>query len=260
VAAGPASGGRAAALIVAAGSGERLGAGGPKALVPLAGRAMFEFSLEACLAAGSVGQVVIAVPPGRLADFTGLLEPGFGLRAGAHSDGGVGPEHSARPTNTAGQQSSVRLVEGRATRSQSVAAGLELIDSEVVLVHDAARPLVTPELIDRAVEALVADPGVDAVIAAAVVTDTVKRVDRAGRVLETLDRSELRSVQTPQVFRRQALVAAIAAGDLESATDDASLIEAAGGSVAVIDAPSFNIKVTVPGDMALAEALLADRN
>jgi 2-C-methyl-D-erythritol 4-phosphate cytidylyltransferase len=231
VVAGPENGGPAAALIVAAGSGERLGAGGPKALVPLAGRAMFEYSLEACQEAESIGPIVIAVPPDRIEAFRQLVG-----------------------------QSPVRLTAGGATRSQSVAAGLALIDTELVVVHDAARPLVTSSLIDEAVAALASTAGLDAVIAAAPVTDTVKRVDSDGRVSETLDRSELRAVQTPQVFRRRALLAAIAAGDLESATDDASLIEADGGSVAVLAAPSFNIKVTVPEDIAFAEALLADRN
>ena len=229
--AGPENGGPAAALIVAAGSGERLGAGGPKALAPLAGRAMFEYSLEACQEAESIGPIVIAVPPDRIEALRKLVG-----------------------------QSPVRLTAGGATRSQSVAAGLALIDTELVVVHDAARPLVTSSLIDEAVAALRSTAGLDAVIAAAPVTDTVKRVDSDGRVSETLDRSELRAVQTPQVFRRRALLAAIAAGDLESATDDASLIEADGGSVAVLAAPSFNIKVTVPEDIAFAEALLADRN
>jgi len=249
VAAGPANGGPAAALIVAAGSGERLGAGGPKALVPLAGRAMFEYSLQACLAAESIGPVVIAVPPGCVEQFSELVEA-----SGAEvAPGRAGGEAAvSRPA--------VQLTEGGATRSQSVAAGLELIDTDLVIVHDAARPLVTPGLIDETVSALRAAPEVDAVIAAAPVTDTVKRVSPDGLVGETLDRSTLRSVQTPQAFRREALLAAIAVGDLESATDDASLIEANGGSVAILDTPSFNIKVTVPEDMAFAEALLADRN
>ena len=92
-------------------------------------------------------------------------------------------------------------------------------------------------------------------ISAAPVTDTIKRVGPDGRVEETLDRSVLVSVQTPQVFRTSALERAIASGDLAAATDDASLIEAAGGAVRVIDAPSGNIKVTVPGDLALAARL-----
>lgn len=223
--------GLAAALIVAAGSGERLGAGGPKALVELCGRPMYEYALEACLGADRIGPVVIAVPPGQAGAF----------EAAIRVDG-------------------VELVEGGTTRSRSVAAGLEAIDTDLVLVHDAARPMLTPGLADACVEALEAAPDAAAVIAAAAVTDTVKRVDSDGAVTGTLERSELRAVQTPQVFRRPALIAAIAAGDLDNATDDAYLIESAGGTVLVFDAPSSNLKVTVPEDLRLAELMLKARN
>jgi len=212
------------ALIVAAGSGQRLGAGGPKALVELAGRPMYEWSLEACLAADLVGEVIIAIPPGSSGDF---------------------PEAEAI------------LVDGGQARSHSVAAGLELVKTEFVLVHDAARPLVTPDLIDRSIMALDSSPEVDAVIAAAPVTDTIKSVDADGQVTGTVDRDGLRSIQTPQVFRVAALKKAIASGDLESATDDAFLIESAGGRVKVLDAPASNMKVTVRADLATAELLLS---
>lgn len=239
MAAGPASGGPAAALILAAGSGERLGAGGPKALVPLAGRAMFEHSLVAFLRAEKIGPVVLAVPPAHLADFGDLIDAMEELR-------GSGRE--------------IQLVVGGASRSDSVAAGLEVISSELVAVHDAARPLVTPDLIDETLSKLESTPEVDAVITAGAVHDTIKRVDSGSRVVETLDRSSLRAVQTPQVFRRGKLAAAIATGELASATDDASLIEADGGAVAVLEAPSFNIKVTVPEDLVFAEAIFENRD
>ncbi|MEX1219488.1 MAG: 2-C-methyl-D-erythritol 4-phosphate cytidylyltransferase [Solirubrobacterales bacterium] len=249
--AGPASpGGPAAALIVAAGSGQRLGAASHKALVPLSGRAMFEYSLLACRSAARVGPIVIAVPPGCVETFGELV-------SAVRGETTPGP---GEMLSGATEQPPIRLVEGGATRSQSVSAGLDAIDAEIVVVHDAARPLITADLIDRTVEALEASPGFDGVIAAGPVTDTIKRVDASGRVVGTIDRSTLRAAQTPQVFRREALVAAIAAGDIETATDDASLIEANGGAVAFFAAPSFNIKVTVPEDMAFAEALLADRN
>ena len=216
--------GSATALIVAAGSGQRLGAGGPKALVEVAGRPMYEWSVDAFASAETVGRTIVAVPAGHQA--------GFGAPG-------------------------VELVEGGATRSHSVESGLALVETELVVVHDAARPLLTPELVDAAVAMLDADPDLDAVIAAAPVTDTVKRVNRAGVVEATLDRGELRSVQTPQVFRTRALRQAMASGDLEKATDDAFLIESAGGSVGVLEAPVSNIKVTVASDVGLAEHLLA---
>ncbi len=211
------------ALIVAAGSGRRLGSDGPKALVDLAGRPLFEWSLEACWKATRTGPVVIAVPPGRERDFEGEDRI---------------------------------LVGGGATRALSVAAGLEAVETGIVMVHDAARPLVTPDLIDDSITALEDSPELDAVIVAAPVTDTVKRIDREGRIEETLDRDRLRAAQTPQVLRTAALRRAIERVDREGATDDASLIEADGGSVGVIDGPPENIKVTVPSDLALAESLL----
>ncbi|MCO5315208.1 MAG: 2-C-methyl-D-erythritol 4-phosphate cytidylyltransferase [Solirubrobacterales bacterium] len=216
----------ATALIVAAGSGQRFGAGRPKALVELAGRPLFEWSLDACRKAGSTGPVIIAAPATELARFG--------------RDG-------------------VEVVAGGATRSESVARGLELVESELVMVHDAARPLVTPDLIDECVSALEGSPGFDAMIAAAPATDTIKQVDGQGTVTATLDRSRLRMVQTPQVFRTASLRRAMASGEPENATDDASLIEAAGGSVGTVEAPSGNIKVTVPDDLEFAALMLAHR-
>ncbi|MGK2956167.1 MAG: 2-C-methyl-D-erythritol 4-phosphate cytidylyltransferase [Solirubrobacterales bacterium] len=215
--------GIATALIVAAGSGQRLGATVPKALVPVGGRPMYDWSLVACREANSVSRIVIAVPPGSAGDFL------------------------------AGD---AELVDGGDARSKSVANGLGRVETEFVVVHDAARPLVTPELIDAAVGALVEDADVDAVIAAAPVTDTIKRVSPDEVVTGTLDRSELRSVQTPQVFRTDALRRAIAEGDVDNATDDAFLIESAGGRVALLIAPPTNIKITVSSDIELAELLL----
>jgi len=215
------------ALIVAAGSGQRLGAGGPKALVPLGGRPLYAWSVDACRKATRIDRIFVAVPPGQAGLFT---EP------------------------------DIVTVEGGETRSHSVANGLAAITAEgdpgLVVVHDAARPLVSPALIDAAVIGLDADAGLDALIAAAPVTDTVKRLGEEGVVAETLDRSQLVAVQTPQVFRVEILQRAIQSGDLAAATDDAALVEAAGGSVGVIESPSGNIKVTVPGDLELAAHLL----
>ncbi|HEX5147087.1 MAG TPA: 2-C-methyl-D-erythritol 4-phosphate cytidylyltransferase [Conexibacter sp.] len=219
----------AVALLVAAGRGERLGADGPKAFVVLAGRPMLEWSLDALRAVHAVARVVVALPPGVDA-----------------------------PAGTVG-------VAGGAERSHSVRAALEaageLPDDEPVIVHDAARPLATPALFSRALAAL-ADTGADAVVAAARVTDTVKRAPGEDlRVVETLDRSALWAVQTPQVFRRGALARALAQPDavLAAATDDAGLVERAGGRVHVVESPAENLKVTTRVDLRLAEILLEGR-
>ena len=212
-----------AALLVAAGRGERLGSSGPKAFVVVAGRPMLEWSLDALRAAG-VEEVVVALPEG-----------------------------VAAPAGTIG-------VRGGAERSHSVRNALAACAGDPVLVHDAARPLLSPELVRACLDGL-AD-GADAAIAASPMTDTVKASDDGGdSVSETLDRSRLWAVQTPQVFRRAALERVLAQPDevLATATDDASLIEAAGGRVRLVRAPRTNLKVTVPEDLLLAEALLGGR-
>ena len=215
------------ALIVAAGSGQRLGAGGPKALVSLNGWPLYAWSVDAFRQAAHIDRIYVAVPPGEGDRFT---EPG------------------------------IVTVDGGETRSHSVANGLAAISAEgdpgIVVVHDAARPLVSPALIDAAVIGLDSDTELHALIAAAPMTDTVKRLGADGVVRETLDRTELVSVQTPQVFRSESLRNALESGDLASATDDASLVELAGGAVGVIESPSGNIKVTVPADLELAAILL----
>jgi len=151
-------------------------------------------------------------------------------------------------------------VAGGETRSQSVQAALAATgEGDPVIVHDAARPLAPPELFRLAL-AEVSRPGVDAVVAAAPVSDTIKEAASDGRtVARTLDRSRLWAVQTPQVFRRSALEAALAQSvpeDLAAATDDAWLIEQAGGSVRVLPWTAPNIKVTTQLDLRLAELLL----
>ena len=216
------------ALIVAAGRGERLGAGRPKALVELAGRPLVQWSIDALGEVDGVERIVLALPPGTRAP------PG------------------------------VTAVDGGAVRSDSVRRALAAAGpgdpGEAVVVHDAARPLVTAGLVAAVIAELQADLSLDAAIAAAPVTDTVKRVED-GVVSETLDRSSLWAVQTPQVFRRAALERALEVPEevLAEATDDAWLIERAGGRVAVVNAPSENLKVTTPLDLRLAEMLLLAR-
>jgi 2-C-methyl-D-erythritol 4-phosphate cytidylyltransferase len=147
-------------------------------------------------------------------------------------------------------------VEGGASRSESVRNALAAApEARTVVVHDAARPLVTRELVSACLDALL---GVDGAIAAAPVADTVKEAYPDGTVLRTLDRSRLWAVQTPQVFRAQSLRRALEVDEaaLAAATDDASLIEAAGGTIRLVEAPVENFKVTTAADLARAEAAL----
>lgn len=210
----------AVALIVAAGRGERLGAPGPKALVALTGVSLLERSVA--LARQACDEVVVALPPG--------VEPPAGVLG----------------------------VEGGATRSHSVRNALAAAPEahQRVVVHDAARPLAAVSLFTECLDAL---GEAEAAVAAARVTDTVKEADPAGRVRRTLDRASLWAVQTPQAFRRPALEAALAQPDdvLAAATDDAWLVERAGGRVVVIEAPRENLKITTPLDLRVAELLLA---
>jgi 2-C-methyl-D-erythritol 4-phosphate cytidylyltransferase len=214
------------ALVLAAGSGERLGAGRPKALVELAGRPLMQWSIDVLLGLEGVEQVLVALPPG-----------------------------VAAPAG-------VRGVVGGSSRSESVRLALGAADpGDPVLVHDAARPLLTAELARAVIAALAADPRAEAAIAAGRVTDTIKRVDGDGAVLATLPREELVAVQTPQVFRRAALERAldVDAEQLAAATDDAWLVERGGGRVLTVLCDSENVKVTTPLDLGLAELLLARR-
>ncbi len=214
-------------MIAAAGSGERLGAGGPKALIEVAGRPLIEWSLDAFRAAEGVGEIVVAAPPGRDEEIAGRGVVAVG-----------GGEH----------------------RSESVANALELCSGDIVVVHDAARPLVTPGLIDAVVDGLAAEEGAAGVVAAAPVTDTIKQAGEGGTVERTLDRSGLWAVQTPQAFRAEALREALAdPGGLADATDDAMLVERRGGRIVIHPAPPENIKVTTPLDLRVAELLLSER-
>ena len=213
---------------------------------------MVEWSIEAFRAAAPVGSIIVACPVGYL-----------GLQA---------------PDLTA--------VEGGSTRAQSVANALRAVETELVAIHDAARPLVSAALIESVVESLLADPAADAAIAATPVTDTIKRslpverdpespsdrvlmprphpgvVEASAFVSETVDRDRLWAAQTPQVFRTEALRRALEADpdQVAAATDEAMLVEAAGGRVLIHPASPQNLKVTTPLDMRVAELLLAERD
>ena len=203
-------------IVPAGGSGERLGADRPKAFVVCAGRPLVDWSLDVL---GPVcDRVVVAAPPE-------YLRPGW--------------------------------VEGGPSRSASVRNALAAApEATTVVVHDAARPLVQRDLVERCLAAL--EPGVDGAIAAARMTDTVKEAAPDRRVLRTLDRSVLWAIQTPQVFRAEVLRRALARDEmaLAAATDDASLVEDLGGTVMVVEAPPENVKVTRETDLRMVEALL----
>ena len=220
----------AVALIVAAGRGERLGSSRPKALVTLCGRPMLDWSVAALRAVPAVAHIVVALPP----DALDAVAAGEGMSTVA---GGAQRSHSVRE------------------------ALLACGEGDPVIVHDAARPLATPQLFEQALDELARHES-DAVIAAAPVTDTIKEVSEDGRtVARTLDRKRLWAVQTPQVFRRAALERALAAGDeeLARATDDAWLVERAGGVVRIVGSEPGNLKITTREDLMIAELLLTER-
>ena len=148
---------------------------------------------------------------------------------------------------------------GGPSRSASVRLALQAApEATVAVVHDAARPLLTRGLAERCISAL---DRCDGAVAAARVTDTVKEADAGGRVARTLDRSALWAIQTPQVFRADVLRRALDVDDetLAAATDDAALVEAAGGVVCVVEAPPENLKITRPIDLVIADVLLSER-
>ncbi len=210
--------GHSAAIVVAAGGGERFGA--PKQFLFLGTDRLVDRAVAAARAA--CDEVVLVLPAGHAWD--------------------------GAPVTAA--------VAGGATRAESVRAGLAAVSarSDVIVVHDAARPLATPDLFRTVIAAVRA--GADAAIPAVAVTDTVKRVD-ADQVLDTLPRDSLVAVQTPQAFRADTLRSAHTGG--ADATDDAALVEAAGGTVRTVAGEPRNLKVTTATDLTIAAALLAEQ-
>ena len=205
-------------IVPAGGSGERRGADRPKAFVVCAGRPLIEWSLDVL---GSVcDRVVVAAPPG-------------------YDEG-------------------TDRVRGGESRSASVRNALAAApEADIAVVHDAARPLVTRELVERCIAAI--QPGIDGAIAAVPMTDTVKEVAPDRRVLRTLDRSRLWAIQTPQVFKADVLLRALErdAAALAAAPDEAWLVDDAGGVITVVESFPENLKVTRESDLRIAEALLA---
>ena len=222
------------AIVVAAGAGVRMGAPVPKALMPLAGRPMLAWSVDALRACPAIDAIVVLAPPG-LED---EVESAIGARVG------------------------VTVVAGGASRAESVREGVRAAGPHParLLVHDAARPLVTPALVEGVLAGL---EGVDGAIAAAPAQDTLKRAGGDGLVAGTVDRDGLWAAQTPQAFWAPALHAAIAAAEAEGrlarATDCASMVEARGGRIRLVASREPNLKVTTPADAVLAAAVLAGR-
>jgi len=223
---------RTAAIVPAAGRGERLGVGSPKALRPLAGTAILVHAVRALEAAKCVDVIIVVAPEEHVPTVHAMLSE-------------VSTE--------------IHVVTGGETRQSSVARGLISLpdDVDVVLVHDAARPLVPPDVVSEVVQAV--RSGAPAVIPALSVVDTIKVVDDDENVASTLDRSKLRAVQTPQGFQRSVLQSLHAASDVDDMTDDAGLAEAAGIPVRVVAGHEEALKVTRPLDMVIAEAIIAKR-
>jgi 2-C-methyl-D-erythritol 4-phosphate cytidylyltransferase len=223
---------KASAIIVAAGSGVRLGSNVPKAFVKIASRTMLSYSLATARQINSIEEVVIAVP--------------------------AGFENAARAeVAAAGLSIPVKITPGGIERQDSVRIALELTsaESDLVIVHDAARPLATPEIFEACLRAA---SRAGAAIAAIPVSDTLKRVADS-TITATIARADLWQAQTPQAFRRAVLVAAHqrAVSEKIAATDDADLVERTGASVEVVEASTNNIKITTPADLAIVEAIIA---
>ncbi|CQD21693.1 2-C-methyl-D-erythritol 4-phosphate cytidylyltransferase [Mycobacterium lentiflavum] len=219
-------GGTVVAVVPAAGSGERLRAGIPKAFCELDGRTLLEWAVAGLLNSGVVSHVVAAVPADRVDQAKQAL----------------------------GSQATV--VAGGAGRTESVDRALSALPGEpdFVLVHDAARALTPPELIVRVVDTLRAGHG--AVVPALPLHDTIKAVDANGVVLSTPERAGLRAVQTPQGFATHLLLRAYQAAAGAVFTDDASMVEYVGGQVQVIDGDPLAFKITTPLDLLLAQAIV----
>jgi 2-C-methyl-D-erythritol 4-phosphate cytidylyltransferase len=218
--------GKVVAVVPAAGSGERLGAGVPKAFYQLEGSTLVERAIEGLLDSGVVDAVVVAVPPS-LTDEAKLI---LGDKA--------------------------TVVAGGSDRTESVSLALAALvgNPAFVLVHDAARALTPPELIVRVVDALRAGHG--AVVPAVPLSDTIKAVDANGMVLGTPERAGLRAVQTPQGFATDLLLRAYQRAGTADFTDDASLVEQVGGQVQVVDGDPLAFKITTQLDLLLARAIV----
>lgn len=224
--------GDAVGIVVAAGSGERMG-GEPKAFIEVLGRPMIMYSLEVLDRSPGVGQIVVVVPADRILEARKIAESVVTSKL-------------------------VTVCGGGSTRRASVLAGLEAVEERELwtLVQDAARPCLTAELVARGLEA---GRGTGAATAAIQSRDTIKEVGSGGVVLRTLDRSKLYQSQTPQVFATETLIRAHREAPPDLLLDDGSLLEAIGFPVHVYEGDPRNLKVTTPADLELVEAVLRKR-
>jgi len=224
------------AIIVAGGEGTRLGLEGGKQLAIVAGRPVLAHTVAAFEECPAVDSIVVVANPLQLHQYAAALDP-LDLRK------------------------LVALVPGGDTRAGSVAAGLAVASGDTIIIHDGARPLVTSTVIENAVSTLLGDSAADGLVVGHPSYDTVKSVSDDGYVDRTEDRARLWLAQTPQVFRAGVLRDAYARAAAEgfTGTDDASLVEHAGGQVRLMLGPRDNIKVTVPEDLVVVERLLEER-
>jgi 2-C-methyl-D-erythritol 4-phosphate cytidylyltransferase len=223
------------AIIAAAGKGARMAATVPKILVQVGQRPILAHTLSAFESARQVVEVVLVVAEPLMAAVAEEVVGAYGF------------------------QKVSKIISGGATRQESVYAGLQVLNQtwQLVAIHDGARPLITPELIDLAIEQAAQH---QAVAVAVRPKDTIKRGE-GGYLLATLDRSKLWQIQTPQVFRYDLILSAHqrALREGSQATDDASLVEALGEKVFVVEGRYDNIKVTTPGDLTYVEMVLRRR-
>lgn len=225
------------ALIAAGGTGSRLGVSGGKQLLEIENRPVVAWTIDAIAAAPEVSRIVVICDENRVA------------------------EYAAAIFSTTATEKPLEFVPGGATRQESVARGLaHADDADVILIHDGARPLIAPEVVsDMIALMLEAQEECDGVVAGHPSVDTIKVVGADGIVVATVNRSEYWAVQTPQIFSANIVRNAYARAAEEGffGTDDSSLVERAGGTVKMFEAPRDNIKITLPEDIAFASTILA---
>jgi 2-C-methyl-D-erythritol 4-phosphate cytidylyltransferase len=229
---------RVVAIVCAGGSGERLGLAGGKQLALVAGRAVLAWTIEALDATEQIDHIVLVCPASRI------------------------DEYRAAAIDSVAPSTPVTYAPSGSSRQASVASGIAAspAGAEILLVHDGARPLVTPEIVAATIAAVENDPLAAGAVVGQPAIDTLKIAD-GSVITETPDRSKYWAVQTPQTFRAQPLREAYALADADGfvGTDDAAIVEHAGGRVLLVEGPRDNIKVTVAEDVALVEATLAFR-